>query len=258
MKLKKFFAAFVVSAVLTAGAVAENHPYGMDIVMGIVGVEAMGFDKPEFLEWGNFLIPTKRNYSCNAVEILPIKVNTYLCPWLNNHLGIYGSIGFLPAVEFGYKQEILGFSATSDNVGVTGGLEFMAGPCFGIDLGESSVRFQVGAPFHFIYANGKRTVDAQWNYVSGKLIDVSFDTNVTYTAYGFGLTPQFRFAANKRCSFVIGMDFVFDFAFTREESTSVTIGNVVFRPKTNVTAGADNTFRFAWTPYLGLGINFGD
>lgn len=257
MKLKKFFAAFVVSAVLTAGAVAENHPYGMDIVLGIVGVDAFSYDSPGAVNlWGTTL-PAKIHNSWKAIEIVPLKINTYICPWLNNHLGIYGSIGFLPAVEFGFKSEALGIAETSDGVGFNVGVEFMAGPAFGVDLGESSVRFQVGVPFHFMFGVGKRAVDLKWE--NGRIVDYGFDTDVTYTAYGIGLTPQFRFAANKRCSFVLGMDFVFDFVLTREEEYTLgTIGNYPIRVKGNLTAGADNTFRFAWTPYLGLGINFGD
>ncbi len=238
MNLKKTIAAFAVSAALTVGAVAENHPYGMDIALGVVGVE---YCSATFKNWGGDVV-----YSHNVVDILPLKINTYICPWLDNHLGIYGSIGFLPGVDCNYKikNKATGGEVTDDSIGFDFGVEFMVGPAFGIDLGESSVRFQVGAPLHALFGCGVLAVDQG----AGRTTDV----DVVFGAFGLGLTPQFRFGANKRCSFVVGMDFTFDFVYGQTfeyKNTGV---------KRSLTSGADSTFRFGWIPYLGVGINFGD
>ena len=249
MNLKKTIAAFAVSAALVTGAVAENHPYGMDIALGVVGVE---YCSATFKEWGSDLV-----LSHNVIDIFPLKVNTYICPWLDNHLGIYGSIGFLPGVYCNNKIKARGAEFKSDSVGFNFGVEFMVGPAFGVDLGESSVRFQIGAPFHFLVGCGAMVLDTDYRTVSEIRNDA---IGVTFSAFGLGLTPQFRFAANKRCSFVVGMDFVFDFVYneTWEADNITDRGNGVYTDKFSPTAGADSTFRFGWIPYLGVGINFGN
>lgn len=240
MKLKKILAALALTAAATFGAIAENHPYGMDIALGVVGFEHCS---AKFKYWRNEIVS-----SHDVIEILPIKVNTYCCPWVDHHIGIYGSIGLLPGVDFNYKQKTNGFTAKREGVGFNFAVEFMVGPCFGLDLGESSVRFQVGAPLHVLFGVGALifdpVFDSKGNWVSRT------EATSTFSAVGLGLTPQFRFAANKRCSFVVGADFVFDFVYNQ----TLEINGV----KTSLTNNADSTFRFGFVPYLGLGINFGD
>lgn len=245
MKLKKIIAALVVGAALTAGVFADNHPYGMDIAIGPVGFEHY---ETRFDGWR-----TRTEDTHSVLEILPIKVNTYLCPWIGNHLGIYASVGFLPGLEFNYKTKTDGVKTNLDGIGFGFAAEFMAGPCFGLDLGSSSVRFQIGAPLHALIGIGFVSWDASYNRRTGRF-ESSADTRITWSAFGVGLTPQFRFGAGKRCSFVIGADFVFDFIYNQTWETT-TAGVTV---TTSPTAGADKSCRFAVTPYLGVGLNFGD
>lgn len=230
MNLKKIFAAAVLCGTLSAGAFAsDNYTLGIDIAGGIVGYGSTKFK----------LGSTDIEYAYNELPFLPLKVNTYDCFLLNNHLGIYGSIGLLPQAQFNVKLD-----GKSDNddpwVGVA--FEFMVGPAFGVDLGDSGIRFQCGVPFH-----------AEFGGYFYKETKSGYEKKITrsYSAFGLGLTPQFRFMANRRCSFVLGADFVFDFAMSfkaKEETDSGTTTNDV-NPK--------NAFRFKTLPYLGLGINFG-
>lgn len=127
----------------------------------------------------------------------------------------------------------------------------MVGPAFGVDLGSSSVRFQIGVPFHMIVGGGVLFTESSWR---NNKYEPDGVYGFNYSAYGIGLTPQFRFMANRRCSFVVGMDFVYDFVYNRTFEQKIN-GVTVRESDTN---GADRTHRFAWTPYLGLGINFGD
>lgn len=241
MNLKKILAAAILGTALAAGAAAKNYPYGMDVAVGIVGIDAFT-SKSEF-----DTIPLTVSNAC--VELFPIKVNTYICPWLNNHLGIYGSLGLLwCGIECGYKSKYLGIESDTVGVGYNFGLELMAGPAFGVDLGDSSVRFQVGAPFHFQFGTGAMVIDSDTR-VNGVKISSTVTEDFSYTAFGLGLTPQFRFAANNKLSFVVGMDFIFDFLYSRKFKYNVNGG------RSDVKFNRD-PFHFGWRPYLGLGINF--
>jgi hypothetical protein len=138
MNLKKIFAAAVLCGTLSAGAfAADNYTLGIDIAGGIVGYGSTKFN--------GTIGGIKQEFTYKEVPFLPIKVNTYDCFLLNNHLGIYGSIGLLPQAQFNVKLD-----GKSDNddpwVGVA--FEFMVGPAFGVDLGDSGIRFQCGVPFH--------------------------------------------------------------------------------------------------------------
>lgn len=245
MNIKKIVVAAVMTAAVTFGAAAKNHPYGMDIAVGIVGVDfyKSGYEYISRNRVNNEII------SNACVELFPIKVNTYCCPWLDNHLGIYGSVGLLwCGIECGYKDKVNDIEYETTGVGYNFGLELMAGPAFGVDLGDSSVRFQIGAPLHFQFGLGAMVMDADSSNRSSSL---TVTRDFSYTAFGLGLTPQFRFAANSRCSFVLGMDFVFDFLYSRKFEYNV------YGIKQSIKVEKD-PFHFGWRPYLGLGINFGD
>ena len=241
MNLKKIAAALVAAVALSSGAMAKNHPYGMDIAAGIIGVD---YCEAKFKTGG-----IESTYMHNVLDIVPVKVNTYICPWLNNHLGIYASVGFLPGVDLNYKTKTNSRTSEQDGVGFSFGVEFMAGPAFGVDLGQSGIRFQVGAPIHIMFGVGRIAFGSnKWD--TYRQWEDAADTKVSFSAFGFGLTPQFRFMANKRCSLVVGTDFTFDFSYNQTmEKNGV---------KTSPTAGADSKFRFGFVPYVGLGINFGD
>lgn len=251
MSFKKTFALLLLSVLVAFGAAAEekdgngkNHPYGMDIAMGIVGVNRTEINRTD-------LNIVKLERSFTGIEIVPMKINAYVCPWLGNHLGIYGSIGIVPNVDVKFKEKINGVESKTINAAFDCGFEFMVGPAFGVDLGSSSVRFQIGVPFHVIVGGGVLFTESGWRNNRYEPDDVY---GFNYSAYGIGLTPQFRFMANRRCSFVVGMDFVYDFVYNRTFEQKIN-GVTVRESDTN---GADRTHRFAWTPYLGLGINFGD
>lgn len=233
MNLKKIFAAALLCATLSAGAfAADNYTLGIDIAGGIVGYGTAKFD-------GKYPVTgTVKEYSYSEVPFLPTKINTYDCFLLNDHLGIYGSIGLLPnaSIDFG----VSGDRASDPWVGI--GLEFMVGPAFGVDLGDSGIRFQCGVPFHAEFGAF---------FDESKVRDVTTKKTLSYNAFGVGLTPQFRFMANRRCSLVLGADFVFDFALNMEMKTEVGGSSSSYK------LDAKNAFRFKTVPYLGLGINFG-
>ena len=73
-----------------------------------------------------------------------------------------------------------------------------------------------------------------------------------FTAMGFGLTPQFRFGANNKISFIVGCDFIFDFGF----STSREVYNIDRYLISMPEAEINKFFRFGITPQVGFGINF--
>ena len=230
MNLKKIFAAAVLCGTIAAGAFAsDNYTLGIDIAGGIVGY---GSTKFKFSSSG-----VETTY--NELPFLPLKVNTYDCFLLNNHLGIYGSIGLLPQAMFNVKND---GKSNNDDPWVGIAFEFMVGPAFGVDLGDSGIRFQCGVPFHAEFGG--------YFYKETKLV---YETKMTrsYSAFGLGLTPQFRFMANRRCSFVLGADFVFDFAMSFKQKIETDAGT------TTSDAEPKNAFRFKTVPYLGLGINFG-
>lgn len=232
MNLKKIFVAAVLCGTLSAGAFAsDNYTLGIDIAGGIVGFGSTKFNTTAY--------GGDKEISYKELPFLPLKVNTYDCFLLNNHFGIYGSIGLLPQAMYGV--EVDGKSNNDDPwVGIA--FEFMVGPAFGTDLGDSGIRFQCGVPFHaefggYYYEETKST---------GKI-----KNSRTYSAFGVGLTPQFRFMANRRCSLVVGADLIFDFAmsFKEEAKTDDYTRTHELNPK--------SAFRFKTVPYLGLGINFG-
>jgi len=230
MNLKKILAAAILCGSLTAGAfAADNYTLGIDIAGGIVGYGSTKFK----------LGSTDFEYAYNELPFLPLKVNTYDCFLLNNHLGIYGSIGLLPQAQFNVK---LNGKSDNDDPWVGIAFEFMVGPAFGVDLGDSGIRFQCGVPFHAEFGA---------YFSDSKVGDVATKRTRSYSAFGLGLTPQFRFMANRRCSLVLGADFIFDFAMGFKLKIENDAGSATFdyEPK--------NAFRFKTVPYLGLGINFG-
>ena len=231
MNLKKILAAAILCGSLTAGAfAADNYTLGIDIAGGIVGY---GSTKFKFSSSG-----VETTY--NELPFLPLKVNTYDCFLLNNHLGIYGSIGIIPSGQVDFKVSKANKKEEDAWVGI--GLEFMVGPAFGVDLGDSGIRFQCGVPFHAEFGAF---------FDESKVRDVTTKKTLSYNAFGVGLTPQFRFMANRRCSLVLGADFVFDFALNMEMKTEVGGSSSSYK------LDAKNAFRFKTVPYLGLGINFG-
>ena len=221
--MKKFFLTVAAAALVsTTPLVAKNHAYGIDIASGIVA-----FDSAKGTLDGV-------EYSFKGLSILPLKISSYDCFLLGNHIGVYGSLGLRPGAIYDREMKAYGVTLSAGNSSRFG-LDLMVGPAFGVDLGDSSVRFQIGVPFHALWAWGP---------------DYETETNkYRYSAYGFALTPQFRFTANRRCSFIAGADFMFDFAVNWWEN---------YGDLGEISHSIDDAFCFTVLPYIGLGINFGD
>ncbi len=159
----------------------------------------------------------------------------------NDHIGIYASLGY--NLVFGFDKNKVSFGGRTDERDGDGwagvNAEFIVGPAFGFNLG--STRFNLGAGFHFLYGNLWSMKDKEIYVADGTY---KMETQkMEYSAGGIALAPQFRFTADRRCSFILGCDFAFDF------KVDISVDG-------EKISDTDSTFRFAATPYLGLGINF--
>lgn len=144
--------------------------YGLDFSFGV----SAGFQSQE----------GKIPYVGQTVELkrtdllLPVKISTYDYFLLDNMLGIYGSISLSPLGAF--MGEKVGGIESGNVKGINemaAGFEFIIGPAFGIDLGDSNVRFQTGAGFHLLVAKTTTEIIMEENCPE------------RFTAMGFGLTP---------------------------------------------------------------------
>lgn len=212
---------------------AAEGKYGLDFSFGV----SAGFQSQE----------GKIPYVGETVELkrtdllLPIKISTYDYFLLDNMLGIYGSISLSPLGAF--MGEKVGVFESGNVKGINemaAGFEFILGPAFGIDLGNSNVRFQTGAGFHLFVAKTTTEIIMEENCPE------------RFTAIGFGLTPQFRFGANNNISFILGCDFIFDFGFSTSREVYNIDGHRISMPEAKI----NKFFRFGITPQLGFGINF--
>ncbi|MCI6479837.1 MAG: hypothetical protein SPE30_07125 [Candidatus Treponema excrementipullorum] len=210
---------------------AAEGKYGLDFSFGI----SAGFQSQEGRILGE-AVKLKR-----TDLLLPVKISTYDYFLLDNMLGIYGSISLSPLGAF-MGEKVNGIEA-GNMMGINemaAGFEFIIGPAFGIDLGDSNIRFQTGAGFHLLVAKTTTEIIMEENCPE------------LFTAMGFGLTPQFRFGANNKISFIVGCDFIFDFGF----STSREVYNIDRYLISMPEAEINKFFRFGITPQLGFGINF--
>ena len=210
---------------------AAEGKYGLDFSFGI----SAGFQSQEGRILGE-AVKLKR-----TDLLLPVKISTYDYFLLDNMLGIYGSISLSPLGAF-MGEKVNGFEA-GNMMGINemaAGFEFIIGPAFGIDLGDSNIRFQTGAGFHLLVAKTTTEIIMEENCPE------------LFTAMGFGLTPQFRFGANNKISFIVGCDFILDFGF----STSRELYNIDRYLISMPEAEINKFFRFGITPQLGFGINF--
>lgn len=210
---------------------AAEGKYGLDFSFGI----SAGFQSQEGRILGE-AVKLKR-----TDLLLPVKISTYDYFLLDNMLGIYGSISLSPLGAF-MGEKVNGIEA-GNMMGINemaAGFEFIIGPAFGIDLGDSNIRFQTGAGFHLLVAKTTTEIIMEENCPE------------LFTAMGFGLTPQFRFGANNKISFIVGCDFIFDFGF----STSRELYNIDRYLISMPEAEINKFFRFGITPQLGFGINF--
>ena len=238
--MKKKIAALAAAFILGGAIFADNHTKGIDLQIGIPIAVSNMTKEYDVLEC----------YQTTVEAGGQFKLASYDCFLLNDMLGIYGSLGVNTGVFITAngatgqsKHDEESESGFIDGIGFNASLELMIGPAFGVNLG--SVRFQTGLAFHAVFAWGFGTVLSDDNEEIFSNSDYNY--TVRYKSFGFALTPQFRFTANKRCSFIIGCDITFDFPnkLTYENEDGA-------RTKMEF----DNGFRFGATPYLGLGINF--
>lgn len=230
--MKRITTLLVLLLCATAIFAAEGK-YGLDFSFGV----SAGFQSQEGkIPYVGQTVKLKR-----TDLLLPVKISTYDYFLLDNMLGIYGSISLSPLGAF-MGEKVNGIEA-GNMMGINemaAGFEFIIGPAFGIDLGDSNIRFQTGAGFHLLVAKTTTEIIMEENCPE------------LFTAMGFGLTPQFRFGANNKISFIVGCDFIFDFGF----STSRELYNIDRYLISMPEAEINKFFRFGITPQLGFGINF--
>ena len=212
---------------------AAEGKYGLDFSFGV----SAGFQSQEGeIPYVGQTVKLKR-----TDLLLPVKISTYDYFLLDNMLGIYGSISLSPLGAFmGEKVNDIEAGNMMGINEMAAGFEFIIGPAFGIDLGDSNIRFQTGAGFHLLVAKTTTEIIMEENCPE------------LFTAMGFGLTPQFRFNPNNMISFIMGCDFIFDFGF----STSREVYNIDRYLISMPEAEINKFFRFGITPQLGFGINF--
>ena len=212
---------------------AAEGKYGLDFSFGV----SAGFQSQEGkIPYVGQTVKLKR-----TDLLLPVKISTYDYFLLDNMLGIYGSISLSPLGAF-MGEKVNGIEA-GNMMGINemaAGFEFIIGPAFGIDLGDSNIRFQTGAGFHLLVAKTTTEIIMEENCPE------------LFTAMGFGLTPQFRFGANNKISFIVGCDFIFDFGFSTSREVYNIDGYLISMPEAEI----NKFFRFGITPQLGFGINF--
>ena len=244
--MKKKLGALFAALVLGGAVFAENYTKGIDLQLGgSIGTTKMKSELDEIsgvsVEWTQNIFEGGGHF----------KIASYDCFLLNDMLGIYAGLG----VNWGAFKTDSDFSVKIGGTSTTIGsgdsevnehgfalsLEFMVGPAFGVDLG--GVRFQMGLGFHGVFA---------WGWFFGRTDYDDYGSSgrergkVHYNAFGLAVTPQFRFGASKRCSFLLGCDLTFDFP----NKLSYEAG------KYKMEVEFDKGFRFGAIPYIGLGINF--
>ena len=212
---------------------AAEGKYGLDFSFGV----SAGFQSQEGeIPYVGQTVKLKR-----TDLLLPVKISTYDYFLLDNMLGIYGSISLSPLGAFmGEKVNDIEAGNMMGINEMAAGFEFIIGPAFGIDLGDSNIRFQTGAGFHLLVAKTTTEIIMEENCPE------------LFTAMGFGLTPQFRFGANNKISFIVGCDFIFDFGFSTSREVYNIDGHLISMPEAEI----NKFFRFGITPQLGFGINF--
>lgn len=235
--MKKNLVALFATLALGGAVFAENYTKGIDLQFGIpIAATKMTME----------IGPVE--YEQNIFEVGgQFKLATYDCFLLNDMLGIYAAIGVNPGlflssntISASFNDEEIGFdSHLANDAGFGISCEFMIGPAFGVNLG--GVRFQTGLAFHAVFAWGIGYYDYDNMHSSGEMM-----YKVHYNSFGLALTPQFRFGASNRCSFILGCDLTFDFP----NELTFKIEGEKFKYE------FDKGFRFGATPYIGLGINF--
>lgn len=234
-------------AVLVVGATsfASSGKFGLDFSWGL----NVGFQNMNVSQGGGEGKMTRTDMAFPIV-----RVSSYNFFLLDNMLGAFASVNLSPGIQFGDKVESGG--QTIEGTGFAGsisdvflGIEFIIGPSFGIDINEN-LRFQTGLGFHYLFEKSLMEGIAESNAEEGEKIP-----SISLHSFGIALTPQLRFSPAKKASLILGCDLIFDFGRA---------GDTVFFNDENdaenddvIPADAiDSYFRFGFSPYIGVGINF--
>ena len=167
-----------------------------------------------------------------------IRIQTYDCFLKNNTFGVFGEMGIGSLSIPSYMKTFI--------------FEMSVGPSYGINLGNSSNRFQVAAGLHFVkynmsYSNKSSAISYNLQPSMSYTTTTNSLTQSAETSWiGFFVNPQFRFTTNKVCSFIVGLEVSADFGVSGSMTVTSNNDTQTWTPKTYI-AGA---------PYIGLGINF--
>ncbi len=168
-----------------------------------------------------------------------LKAQTYDFFWLKGHLGIYASLGI--GFQILETKRNINFNGTDytgdDNSSCVFNLSAAFGPSFGINIGSTGMRFNIGAGLHFLYQDFDEAIGSSGK-IEGRAIWLGFDLN-----------PQIRFANDKSAPFVFGFEMAFDTCLNGDF-------NVASSGKKKIKDYFDSSFQFMISPYVGLGFNF--
>lgn len=171
-------------------------------------------------------------YDTNNISLLPVSLGQY------NFFGEKQNFGFGEVLDYGNLNI---FSDTT--VGI------LVGPAYGVNLGKNKrTRFQVISGLNFSYSTDSKPLHT----IKGNP-DIDFVDSTDSLCFSWGNDLQFKFVADLRCSFVMGI--------------RAGVGGVyVIDKQTPSSKDADTTFfpqkRTEWSSafitsqYIGLSINF--
>lgn len=244
--MKKIFAVLLVLS-LGATTFSSSGKFGMDFSQGM----NLGFQNLSGVLGGKKDgVEGKLKRTDLAIPV--VRISSYNFFLLNDMLGAFASANLSFGMQFGDKfVSDAGGTFDGDTFDAFLGIEFMVGPALGIDLNER-LRLQTGLGFHYLFENG--LVEAVSNEIAtaGEVVP-SFSLH----AFGIGLTPQLRFTPSKKASFILGCDFTFDFG--RVANAVLFLGNISEGAKNSEVIPGENFdgyFRFGFSPFAGVGINF--
>lgn len=167
-----------------------------------------------------------------------MKFSSYNYFLFDNTLGLYLGVGLMPIATLGGETVNAQKSPNFMTFNAAGsGVEFFAGPAFGINFGESNIRFQTGIAFHYMLM-------FTWAQAAD---DKGVKYPEMFSTYGIGFTPQLRFDTNEFISFVLGIDVSVDFILDTNRTAY---------PGFSEPLTISSFCRFAFDPHIACGLNF--
>lgn len=242
---------FTVLLVLSVGATtfASSGKFGLDFSWGL----NMGFQNMSISQDGQ-----TAKFKRTDLALPVVRVSSYNFFLLDDMLGVFASANISAGLQFGDTIVADGRKTKLAGAGIVGslsdaflGIEFMVGPSFGIDLNEN-LRFQTGLGFHYLFEKSFLEGMAEATSAGESVPSISLHS------FGIGLTPQLRFSPAKKASFILGCDFIFDFGRGATSLVYSDYDNSIgeYEMHEIPADGIGSYFRFGFSPYLGVGINF--